>query len=482
MGTTRPATTRSEFKFVDLFAGCGGLSLGFKSAGLSPVFGLEASPMAGETYFKNLHPNSEWDDLPKSGEDGMSLSDAKRGMKAGLVIADVLKFMSLVSSKDLKRIIGPVDVVAGGPPCQGFSMAGRRNRDDPRNQLPIAFFDFVQLTKPRIVVMENVLGIHRKFGGGTGESSPLSNLVEVLRHLGNGYRVQPMLVNARHFGAAQNRPRMVLLGVAERIARTIGFEASSSVWKSNLNLPQEQLHPYLPSPGCLLCGEVPNQHEHTALQALADIDDEGYDNSADYRNPAYAYAARLRGYPQPLMKISNHTRRAHTARVIRRFALYRILEERGIPSSVLALPSPDQPLTASQFRTFLKERRLNPPAKLESDECQAVGSSTLLKAINQLQTKKHSQRIIDGDQPAPTVLTLPDDYIHPLRDRVLSVRELARLQTFPDSFEFFGKETTGGQLRKIEVPQYSQVGNAVPPVLAEAIGNAVLNILRASNC
>jgi DNA (cytosine-5)-methyltransferase 1 len=94
-----------------------------------------------------------------------------------------------------------------------------------------------------------------------------------------------------------------------------------------------------------------------------------------------------------------------------------------------------------------------------------------------LGTRKHSQKVVDKNKPAPTVVTLPDDYVHPTEPRVMTVRELARFQSFPDWFEFRSKETTGGRRRKFEVPQYTQVGNAVPPLMAQAIGELLVKLL-----
>jgi len=92
-------------------------------------------------------------------------------------------------------------------------------------------------------------------------------------------------------------------------------------------------------------------------------------------------------------------------------------------------------------------------------------------------TRKHSQKVLAWDEPARTVVTLPDDYVHPKEPRVFTVRELARFQGFPDSFEYLGPETTGAHRRKFEVPQYSQVGNAVSPWLGLAIGKMIRRVL-----
>ena len=98
--------------------------------------------------------------------------------------------------------------------------------------------------------------------------------------------------------------------------------------------------------------------------------------------------------------------------------------------------------------------------------------------IDSLLTKKNSRTRLNRDNTALTVLTIPDDYISPFENRTFTVRELARLQSFDDSFEFLGKRTTGGQRRKEEVPQYTQVGNAVPPLLAKAVALEIKKALE----
>ena len=99
--------------------------------------------------------------------------------------------------------------------------------------------------------------------------------------------------------------------------------------------------------------------------------------------------------------------------------------------------------------------------------------------VSQLGTKKQTQRALLKTKPAPAALSIPDDACHydPKQQRTLSVREMARFQSFPDTFEFRSKVTTGGKMRKFEVPQYTQVGNAVPPLLGRALGKVVANIL-----
>ena len=97
--------------------------------------------------------------------------------------------------------------------------------------------------------------------------------------------------------------------------------------------------------------------------------------------------------------------------------------------------------------------------------------------VNILLTKKNIRQRWRADQPSATIVSIPDDYISPWEPRTFSVREMARCQSFDDSFEFLGKRTTGGLLRRKEVPQYTQVGNAVPPLLARAIALEIKKVL-----
>ena len=156
-----------KLRFLDLFAGCGGLSLGLQNAGLELVAAVERSPMAAETHFKNFHIGAgKWDQelwrsVLKSAE--FERSHALQ-VELGTVVADVSKLFKdeKAMAKLAERDRVP-DVIVGGPPCQGFSMAGRRNPRDRRNQLPWAFLDFVERLNPKAVVIENVAGINMAF-------------------------------------------------------------------------------------------------------------------------------------------------------------------------------------------------------------------------------------------------------------------------------------------------------------------------------
>jgi DNA (cytosine-5)-methyltransferase 1 len=175
--------------------------------------------------------------------------------------------------------------------------------------------------------------------------------------------------------------------------------------------------------------------------------------------------------------IENHNVRNHTARIQSRFLFYQLLNySNGYKESFMKLKkNGDQPKKVDIKNLF----------NLLSDKLKDF--KHLFKSNSQFEhfilsvepTKKHSQRALNEFLPSPAQLTIPDDICHysPFENRALTVREMARIQSFPDWFTFKSKETTGGKNRSFEVPQYTQVGNAVPPKLAFHLGNHIYNIL-----
>ena len=476
------ATPPDELSFVDLFAGCGGLSLGLKRAGLQPRFAVERSPIAALTYAFNFHADEyseeELADAIARGElrESTDVRGMAEGISRGTVVSDITAVLEQMANGALS--VGPVDVVVGGPPCQGFSLAGRRNPQDPRNRLPLAFFEFVRLTQPRAVVMENVEGINRAFRTAGQTTSTLEQLSIALARTGAGYEVQKLHVNARHFGVPQNRPRIMLFALRADVAEDLKIQASSEIWSSRDAVTQssgcaEEQFALAPRVSCRVCGRR-GYHEHTVDEAIGDLVDRSAAETTSRRS-SYQRAMRAGASRQA----ANHVQRRHSERVVRRFALYRLLNDLDLPASVLtdAARAVDTGSKSAVRRVSASLGSQGVSLELDPASTRILGTSNLADAICSLATRKHSQRILKSDQPAPTVLTLPDDYIHPTENRILTVRELARLQSFPDSFVFLGKETTGGSRRREEVPQYSQVGNAVPPLLATAIGERLLELL-----
>jgi len=474
-------------RFLDLFAGCGGLSLGLEQAGLNLVAAVEQSPMAAETHFRNFDRRTDgWDQpLWEQVVDGGSFA---KQIEHGTVIGDVWDLLNDAEAMASLRQHAP-QVVVGGPPCQGFSMAGRRNPTDKRNKLPGAFLQFVDGLRPDAVVIENVVGINMAFASRGGTTPPFKGLQKALASkLSCKYLVQPVEVNARHFGVPQNRPRMMLLAVregtsaAEQVMDNGG--TSEEPWRS-ADAYEALMGGADPTLGLGLVPTVGSRVEgddrefQTAADAIDDLSEDGYRyelESRRYDLPRLAFARQMRRTNPPAPDDPfNHVMRRHSEAVVQRFALYRYFADgRGIPNTILGEPTRHE--SDEDARKAIKEALGDYHDDLPPEVAEP-GDADLVDVVMRLATRKHTQRVVPGGQPAPTVVTLPDDYIHPTQNRVMTVRELARFQSFPDWFEFRSKETTGSDRRRIEVPQYSQVGNAVPPLMAQAIGEMIHGLL-----
>ncbi len=174
----------------------------------------------------------------------------------------------------------------------------------------------------------------------------------------------------------------------------------------------------------------------------------------------------------------NHNKRSHSAKVEIRFSLYQLFHRFDINPGIFSKVSQHllDPQQSSYKKIMMELEKVEYPQNCLAGKLKT--KSDLYKLIKRHKTKKHSQRMLDPKKPSPTVLSIPDDEVHPWEPRTLTVREEARLQSFPDRFEFKSKETTGGKLRKIEVPQYTQVGNAVPPLMARELGKLIKNLIK----
>lgn len=471
----------APLRYVDLFAGCGGLSLGLEQAGFELALAVEKSPMAAETFYHNfIERISDQSDYDTFADAGTSVEDqAARGLVVK-ELAEVLKSPSVL--KDLKA--QGIDLVAGGPPCQGFSLAGRRNPDDIRNKLPWEFLEFVEAVEPKAVIIENVSGMSQDFKK-HGKESPFDQLRQALQETGPGYEVQPVLLNAMHFGAPQHRPRVMLLGLQRSLARRTAFKGNENTWRSDYD-----------QVGSLLFSERPRiapEATHfgddilTVLHAISDLDRQGYKPKTNITAFAKEMREDLSWMPAHIKeahepgKLQNHTLRKHAAHIETRFRLYQYFRDEGIHPKVMSLPKRDD--IPEDGRAVLVAEALSSarmPAKAPDGTIIARSRKKLVEAVMSLGTKKHSQRPLSWSAPSPTVVSLPDDYVHPVEPRTLTVREMARFQSFPDAFEFRAKETTGSLRRRYEVPQYTQVGNAVPPRMARAVGQSVAAILVAA--
>ena len=198
---------KNDYTVIDLFAGCGGLSLGLYESGWHGLFAIEKNEFAFETLKYNLIEKKHhfnWPDwLPIKNHD----------------INQILKNYP----KQLKALQGSVDLVAGGPPCQGFSMAGKRAENDVRNQLVFSYIKFIEYVQPKMILFENVKGFTYAFDKTKNPAAvPYSKIViEKLQKL--GYDVSPQVIDFSKYGVPQKRKRFILVGIKKELGNAENF-------------------------------------------------------------------------------------------------------------------------------------------------------------------------------------------------------------------------------------------------------------------
>lgn len=369
---------------LDLFSGAGGLAEGLEAVGVRVAAAVELHPQPALTHALN-HPHVD-----------VYAGDI-RGLDLGL----------LADSVRSKHGKSAVDLVVGGPPCQGFSTAGKKNEDDPRNNLFLQFVRVVARFSPRVFLLENVPGFKRMYGGVVFAEA--SRMFAEL-----GYEIQDTIVYAPEHGAPQRRARFVMVGVLPG-ATPEGFS-----WPTPTHYDPAKTVDMLSADVCPYV---------TVEEALSDIAflEPGWEAHRHQTESAFAYAAARRGGCDHLF---NHLATKHRAKAVETF--------RRIPEgqTVASIPKGERPKKVTMAR---------------------MARSRISNAV----------------------LALPDDMIHYAHDRIPTVREMARLQTFDDDYVFLGKRTSGFMERRVDVPQYTQVGNAVPPLLGRALGRALVRCLGA---
>ncbi|MCM8537881.1 MAG: DNA cytosine methyltransferase [Lentisphaeraceae bacterium] len=384
------------------------MGLGLHNAGWKGLFAVEKSPDAFLTLEHNLINKVQhfsWPNwLPKTALD----------------INDLLNQYS----SQLNALKGSIDLVAGGPPCQGFSTAGRRNYKDERNSLIDSYIEFIKLVEPKIIFFENVRGFTKAFKGDHTQKVYSHYIVEKLTEL--GYDVEGELLNFKNFGVPQSRTRFILVAVkkselSNSSAAKSFFEKLPYFSKSFLRKNRLKQKPTLEDAIGDLC---------TSYGKVESADTKGFENGL-YGPKKGSYQRRMRkGLDVENHVVDSHRLVKHKQKTVDRFS-YAI----------------EHKLTAAAYRTHFK-------------------------------LKKCSTKLLDPETVTPTLTTLPDDYIHYCEPRILTVREYARIQSFPDSYEMKGKYTTGGPMRVKEVPRYSQIGNAIPPLFGEQAGETLKELLN----
>lgn len=403
---------KKELTYIDLFAGCGGLSLGLYNAGWKGLFAIEKSPDAFETLKYNLIIKKNHFAWPKWLP------------KENLDIKKVLK----EHKSNLENLKGKVDMVTGGPPCQGFSTAGKREESDKRNSLIKDYIKFIEIVKPKVLFFENVKGFTLGFNKNKTKGKQYSTFVSE-KLISLGYNVSGELIDFSKFGVPQKRCRFILVGVRKDIAKNKNIYAEDFFTKIYANRES-----FLVSKNLQL---TPSLEE--AISDLLRSSGETILPEAN-RFKLGLYAPALSQYQKYLRKnigISNiadsHRFANHSQLIIKRFT---------------------EILKVAKRNTSISEE---------------------LKV--KFKTKKRTIVPLNGKKPSPTITTLPDDYIHYSEPRILTVRENARIQSFPDDFEIKGKYTTGGDRRTKEAPRYTQIGNAIPPLFGEQSGIALKELL-----
>jgi DNA (cytosine-5)-methyltransferase 1 len=339
---------------IDLFCGCGGLSQGFIDAGYEIILGIDHWKDAIKTFNHN-HKNSTG------------------------IVADL--YNESVETISTKTGITKADIIIGGPPCQGFSIAGKRIIEDERNELYKSFVKFVDFYKPKVFLMENVPNI-LSMGKGLVKEKIIKDFEKI------GYTVNTDKLLASNYGVPQNRNR----------AFFIGFKNGH-----HFEFPKKDTIEHI-----------------TALDAISDLTEQSLEDGTDYPfTPRSNYQKQIRNGSK---EIFNHEITNHSEKTIEIISLV-----------------PD----GGNYKSLPEELRNT-------------------RRVNIAWTRLNSAK------PSFTIDTGHRHHFHYKFNRVPTVRESARIQSFEDDFVFMGSKTS----------QYKQVGNAVPPILAKKLAISILNQLK----
>ncbi len=398
-------------KVISLFSGCGGMDLGFRSAGFDIIWAADKDPIACRTYSFNISNSIHCVDIRTV--DPITVPDA--------------------------------DVLISGPPCQGFSTVGKRDPNDHRNSLYLDVLRIVRVKKPLLVVIENVKGL-KSFQQG----AILQRLTRGLED--SGYHVEWRILNAKDFGIPQNRERLIIVGQSKRMHKKFSFD------------------------------NLANGHKPKTLKdAVGEIEDiQTLPNHLHNGNGNKIHKVIISKIQQgqKLCDTRLGTRSVHTWQIPEVFGhvsrteketLIAIAKYRRQKDYVKKASWNDaSPLTLNEISKITKG------AASHSVISSLIKKEYIVRKGQGLYDLRHSFngkfRRLDYGRPSEAVLTnfgSVRNYIHPTQNRPLTIRECARIQTFPDCFIFQGSLHS----------QYRQVGNAVPPQLSHAVAVAIANTL-----
>ena len=461
-------------RVLDLFAGCGGISLGFAAAGFSIGAAVEFDPEAAASHGLNFHDgdpsHSQARDITKTSPEQLA-ADLKVGHPAEAF-----------------------DVLVGGPPCQAFARVGRPKlrevdkhaeafKHDPRAQLYIDYLRYVEAFAPLVVVVENVPDVLNHGGQNIAEE-----IAEVLES--KGYVCRYTLMNAAFYGVPQMRERMILIAYRHEIADTVtfpepthfidlppGYLGTRSVALKFLNNAADTAHRYIQAPKA--CSSLPPAV--TAEDALGDLP--AIDARKLLKSGALRRGARRFNEPVPYGKDPQTT----YAKLMRTWPGFEAPEEltdhvirylpRDYPLFARMNPGDQYPQAYEHAMEMLKDHLkllAKQGTKITPDSKQYEEIKASIVPPYDVSKFPNKWRKMWRDQPARTLMAHlgKDSYSHIHYDseqaRTISVREAARLHSFPDGFVFCGTMN----------PAFRQIGNAVPPLLAKAIAAHVMKTLK----
>lgn len=455
-----------ELTAVDLFAGSGGFSLGLKRAGFRVVLASEFSTEPEWTYRTNLidaiHENSFLDKLNGFDNAQMRRHEARKAIGVNRVDkhGDTTQVMRggdikhSLSNEWLKQWKSghqkEVDIVVAGPPCQGFSSAGNKSGEDARNGLVWEALRVCEQINPKMIAIENVPGmLLRHF-------DLVKSIMDKMSRLNTGYWVFVELLPGEVFGVPQTRKRLFIVGIRKdlvskcavgRLSKVI-FPRSCPLYRpfDSFGFGRATMRGQHLSTAVVLSkldlypSRYQNQSDTMSEYVDDDLVDSYFTREVQSLKCVYFGGASILKDERVSDAVANHESSTHSLRVQKRLGLIR----------EIASQYPENRLKSSWLKEKIRER------------------------YPSLVTKKSARKVLLPDHwPGLTVTSLPDDIVHHKVSRIPTVREMARLQTFPDWFTFMGVRTTGAERRKsgVFIPQYTQVANAVPPRLAFAVSS-----------
>jgi DNA (cytosine-5)-methyltransferase 1 len=420
---TQSSPPKRQLHCIDLFAGCGGLSLGLEEAGFKPLLFSEINPQAAETYMAN---RADLEIVPVG--DVYNLTDLD---------------LKLLQTYWKYKGISEIDLVCGGPPCQGYSGIGHRRtfkldkQDIPSNHLFQEMVRVIRCVRPKMFLFENVRGLLNARWTPEGESGEIFKAVLKEFKTLKDYRIRWDLLHAKNYGVPQNRPRVIMVGIRDDV---LPRWVQDQLFETYFDAPSAVESGFLPQPS----GVPP-----TLVDLLSDLEDPNY----LIRGETTEYPCEAKTGIQKFLRTTRH------GRILRK----------------------GEPVTEQEYSDHA------PYIREKFAHMIANGG----EIPEEFKTKKFAQRVFPKswgpDGPNITATSLPEDYVHYRQARGPTVREWARLQTFPDWYVFRGPRTTGGRRRAgdpsigawdRDVPRYTQIGNAVPVMLAEKIGKHLAKILR----